>query len=146
VAAAPQARHDFGATVLSQRFESGSKLLAEELGLLPRREVAASVEPVVVNEVVCGYRGDPVFVSQSQRDVVEEVVSREVAQRTSLEGLLDQAGLTGPVAVVEHEGDGIDGRVRQPVQRLRTSRHDQHVRHVLRLEAPQLFVRAALLV
>ena len=54
-------------------------------------------------------RGDPGVGQPVQGDVVEEVVSGEVALQTSLEDLLDQAGLTGPVAVVEHEGREIDG-------------------------------------
>jgi len=51
-------------------------------------------------------------------DAVHEVVAGEVALVRPLEDLGDQAGLTGPVAVVEHEGCEIDRRVGQPVQRL----------------------------
>ena len=50
------------------------------------------------------------LVSQNERDVVEDVVAREVARllQTPLEDLLNQAGLTDPVAVVEHERREID--------------------------------------
>ncbi len=89
--------------------------------------------------------GDPGVGQPVERDVVEEVVAREVALQPSLEDLLHQAGLPGPVAVVERERREIDGRVRQSVQRLRTRRHDLRVGHVLRIEGAQLLVRAQLL-
>ena len=63
----------------------------------------------------------------------------------ALEDLLHQAGLAGPVAVVERERREIDGRVREPVHRLRTRRHDLRVGHVLRVEGAQLLVGAQLL-
>src|SRR5215218_3339539 len=55
-------------------------------------------------------RGDPRVGQPVERDVVEDVVAREVARllQTSLEDLLNQAGLTGPVAVVERERREID--------------------------------------
>jgi len=37
--------------LLAKRSESGAALFADELGLFPSGEVAASVEPVVVDEV-----------------------------------------------------------------------------------------------
>jgi hypothetical protein len=51
------------------------------------------------------------LVSQNSVMFVEDVVAREVARplQASLEDLLNDAGLTAPVAVVEHErreGDG----------------------------------------
>ena len=55
-------------------------------------------------------RGDPGVGQPEQRDVVQDVVAREVARplQTLLEDLLDEAGLAGPVAVVEHERREID--------------------------------------
>src|SRR3954454_4160378 len=40
------------ALLLAQRPEGGAKLFGEQLGLLPGREAAAAIEPVVVDEVV----------------------------------------------------------------------------------------------
>src|SRR6266545_2234422 len=114
--------------------ERGPDLLGEQLGLLPGGEVAASVEPVVVDEVVRvralgpaprrlvqlvgehangerygdglgikevrlvlpiqASRGHPRVGQPVQRDVVQEVVSREVALQRPLQDLGDQAGLT----------------------------------------------------
>src|SRR5436190_21848410 len=87
--------------------------------------------------------GDPGVGQPVERDVVEQVVAREVALQPAFEDLLHQAGLTSPVAVVERERREIDGRVRQSVQRLRTRRHDLRVAHVLRVEGAQLLVRAS---
>ena len=83
------------------------------------RDVLGVEEVRLVLPIQAG-RGDPGVGQPVERDVVEEVVAREVALQPSLEDLLDQAGLTGPVAVVERERREIDGGVRQPVQRLRT--------------------------
>jgi hypothetical protein len=62
-----------------------------------------------------------VLVSQNSV-MLSRMSSREVARllQTVLEDLLDDAGLTGPVAVVEHEGREVDRGVRQAVERLRT--------------------------
>src|SRR5438309_9993949 len=149
----------------AQRPEGGAELFGEELGLFPGCEVAASVDLVVMDEVVrvgalgpaprclvqlvrehadgerdrdlLGVeevrfvlpvetgRGYPGVGQPVERDVVKQVVPREVAVESSLEGLLDQAGLSGPVAVVQCERREIDGRVGQPVKRLRTRGHDQ---------------------
>src|SRR3954470_4512241 len=49
VRGAPTSR---GALLLAQRPEGGAKLFGEQLRLLPGREVAAAIEPVVVDEVV----------------------------------------------------------------------------------------------
>ena len=132
---------------LPQGAEGRPELLREQLGLFPGGEVAASVEPVVVDEVVRvgalgpapgslvqlvgehadgerygdglgieearvvlpieASRGDPGVGQPIEGDVVEEVVSREAVE-CPLQDLGDQAGLTGPVAVVEHEGREID--------------------------------------
>src|SRR5438105_11539005 len=48
-------------------------------------------------------RGDPGVCQPVERDVVENVVSREVARQASLKGLFDEPGLAGAVAVVKHE-------------------------------------------
>ena len=110
--------------LLAQRSERCAELLAEELGLFPSGEVAASVEPVVVDEVVRigalgpaarglvelvgedadgerdrdvlgveevrlvlpvqASRGDPGVGRPVERDVVQEIVSREVGVQRSL--------------------------------------------------------------
>jgi hypothetical protein len=143
--------------LLAQRSERGAKLFAEDPRLLPSREVAASVDPVVVDEVVrvralgpaprslvelVGEHGDgerdrdvlgveevrlvlPIQASRGdagvgqpvERDVVEEIVAREVAVVGAVEDALDKAGLAGPVTVVEREGREVDRRVRESVQR-----------------------------
>ena len=114
---------DTRADLLAQRSEGRAKLFAEELGLLPGREVAASVEPVVVDEVVRiralgpaprrlielvgehadgerdrdvlgveevrlvlpiqASRRDPGVRQPVERDVVEEVIAREVALQSA---------------------------------------------------------------
>jgi hypothetical protein len=111
--------------------------------LFPSGEVAASVEPVVVDEVVgiralgpaargpvqlvgedadgvrdrdgLGIeevrlllpvqtsRGDPRVGQPVQRDVVQDVISRQGAVQGYAQGLFDEPGLAGAVAVVQHE-------------------------------------------
>src|SRR5437879_2114267 len=54
-------------------------------------------------------RGDPCVRQPVERDVVENVVSREVARQASLKGLFDEPRLAGTVAVVQHECGQVDG-------------------------------------
>src|SRR5450631_1422082 len=53
--------------------------------------------------------GDPGVRQPVERDVVEEVVSREVALVGPLKDLFHEPGLAGAVAVVKHERRQIDG-------------------------------------
>ena len=52
----------------------------------------------------------------------------------------DEARLTAPVAVVEHERRQVDGRVGQPIQGLRARRHELRVGDVLGEERAELLV------
>ncbi len=105
----------------------------------------ASKKARLVLPVEAGRR-DPGVGQPVQRDVVEDVVSREVAGQASVEDLGNEPGLAGAVAVVDRERREIDGRVRQAIQRLRARRHDLGVGDVLRVEGAQLVVRAPLFV
>jgi hypothetical protein len=75
-----------------------------------------------------------------ERDVVEDVVSREVALVGPVKDRFDESGQAGGVAVVKCERRQIDGRIRQPVKRLRARRHDQCLGHVSCVEGAQLLV------
>ena len=52
--------------------------------------------------------GDPGVGQPVERDVVEEVVAREVAVQRPLEHALDETGLAGAVAVVQRKRGEID--------------------------------------
>src|SRR5205823_1344012 len=87
-------------------------------------------------------RGNPCVRHPGERDVVEDLVSREVAYGVALEGPFDV--LVAQRVVVEHPGGEGDGRIGEPVQRLRAQPHLGRVSDALRIEELQLLPRAAL--
>ena len=78
-----------------------------------------------------------------ERDVVQDLVPGQVADRVPRDGVGD-VGVAGRV-VVEHPGGQPDGRVRDPVERLRLGDHFDPVAEALRVEEVQLLVGALLL-
>jgi len=52
--------------------------------------------------------GDPGVGQPVQGDVVQQVVAGEVALQGSVQDLGDQAGLAGPIAVIQHERGEVD--------------------------------------
>jgi hypothetical protein len=86
-----------------------------------------------------------VFRQPVERHVVEDLVARQLAVQPSLEDARDEPGLAGAVAVVDRERGEVDRGVREPIQGLRTRRHDQRVGDVLRVERAQLLEGALLL-
>src|SRR6266705_1439868 len=87
-------------------------------------------------------RGNPCVRHPGHRDVVEDLVSCEVAYGVAFEGPCDV--LVAARVVVEHPGGEGDGRIGEPVQRLRALIHLGRVSDALRIEELQLFPRAAL--
>ena len=87
-----------------------------------------------------------------EREVVEDVVAREVARRMSIDCTPERGrgdrrrGLAITVAVVKHPGCQANGRIRQPVQRLRPRCHHLGIGTPLREQNAQLLVRASFLV
>ena len=86
-------------------------------------------------------RGDRRVRQPVERDVVEDVVARE-ALGLPVEDAGDQ--LVAARVVVEDPGGQADGRIRDPVQRLRAVRHLLGVAQAVLVEEVELIVRVPL--
>src|SRR5437588_4773846 len=164
----------------AQRPQSDAQLFHDELRLLPRREMPAIVELVVVNEFGIGTlcpttrscvefvregaygnrdgdafnsekrelvlpvestRGNPSVRQPRERDVIEEIVPRE-ACGLPVKGARDE--LQATCVVVHKIGRQANGRICNPVKRLRTQSHLVCVADALRIYKFQLLVRESL--
>src|SRR5467141_3467329 len=105
-----------------------------------RNRYALDVEEAELVLPVETTRGNPGVRHPGERAVVEDLVSCEVTYGVAYEGPC--GGLVAAGVVVEHPGGERDGRIGEPVQRLRAQRHLGRVSDALRIEELQLLPRA----
>jgi hypothetical protein len=103
---------------------------------------ALDVEEAEVVLPVQATRGHPGVRDPGERDVVEDLLTRQVAYRVTCKGPCDVLVAAG--VVVEHPGREGDGRIGEPVQGLRAQPHLKCVADALRIEEAQPVVRALL--